>query len=454
MTAPLYALGRFCARHHYATIAAWVIVAAVLVVAGQRSEGQTNDNLTLPGTGSTIATELLEDNLPAEAYGSNPLTIVAGEGKSLAEPENREAIAATVKRLEALPEVSGLVSPLSPEGKTLNSRDGRTAYIPVYLNVSPGELSEDEAQAVLDTAEPAEAAGLEASIGSYVGSQLSQPSTELSEVVGLGAAVIVLLFSFGTATAMGLPIISAILGLASSLSILRLLEGAIQVPEHRHDAGDDDRARRRDRLRPVHRHPPQTPARRRDRAARVDRAARSPPRAAPSPSPASRSSSRSARWRSPVSTWSAPSASPRRSPSSPRSAPRSPCCRRCSGRSAPGSTRSVGGEGRPAGTSSRMAGGAGRPGRRPPAPLRDDRAGGAAGAGDPAARPRAGPERRRRDADLDHLAPVLRRDQRRVRARSQRAAADRRRTRRSGGSENGAAEALGRRSAKTRTSSR
>jgi len=230
VTAPLYALGRFCARHHYATIAAWVIVAAVLVVAGQRSEGQTNDNLTLPGTGSTIATELLEDNLPAEAYGSNPLTIVAGEGKSLAEPENREAIAATVKRLEALPEVSGLVSPLSPEGKTLNSRDGRTAYVPVYLNVSPGELSEDEAQAVLDTAEPAEAAGLEASIGSYVGSQLSQPSTELSEVVGLGAAVIVLLFSFGTATAMGLPIISAILGLASSLSILRLLEGAIQVP--------------------------------------------------------------------------------------------------------------------------------------------------------------------------------------------------------------------------------
>ena len=70
MTAPLYAIGRFCSRHHYPTIAAWLVVAVVLVVAGQASGDKTNDNLTLPGTGSTIATELLEDNLPEQAYGS------------------------------------------------------------------------------------------------------------------------------------------------------------------------------------------------------------------------------------------------------------------------------------------------------------------------------------------------------------------------------------------------
>ena len=229
MTAPLYAVGRFCSRHHWLTIGAWVILAAVLVVAGQRSEGQTNDNLTLPGTGSTIATELLEENLPGQAYGANPLTLVAPEG-SFAQQRNREAIAATVKRLETLTDVSGTISPLSPEGTTLISRDGKVAYIPVYLNVSPGELSEEEAQGVLDAAQPAEAAGLEASIGSYVGSQLSQPSTESSEVVGLTAAVIILLIAFGTAAAMSLPILSAIIGLASALSIIRLLESVIQVP--------------------------------------------------------------------------------------------------------------------------------------------------------------------------------------------------------------------------------
>ena len=72
MTAPLYAIGRFCSRHHYPTIAVWLIAAVVLVVVGQASGDKTNDNLTLPGTGSTIATELLEDNLPEQAYGSNP----------------------------------------------------------------------------------------------------------------------------------------------------------------------------------------------------------------------------------------------------------------------------------------------------------------------------------------------------------------------------------------------
>ena len=205
------------------------MLAAVLVVAGQRAEGQTNDNLTLPGTDSTIATELLEDNIPAQAYGANPLTIVAPEGQ-FTDPEYQEAIAATVKRLESIPYVSGFVDPLSEEGKTLFSEDGKVVYIPVYLSISPGELSESEARRVLDAAEPAAAAGLETSIGSYVGSQLSQPSTESSDVVGLAAAIVILLISFGTVTAMSLPIASAILGLATSLSIIRLLEGVIQVP--------------------------------------------------------------------------------------------------------------------------------------------------------------------------------------------------------------------------------
>jgi RND superfamily putative drug exporter len=229
VTGPLYAIGRFCSRHHYLAIGAWILVAAVLVVAGQRSEGQTNNNLTLPGSGSTTATELLEDNLPGEANGANPLTIVSDQG-SLAKRDSQEAIAKTVKRLEAIPYVSAVVDPLGPQGKSLFSRNGKVVYVPVYLSVSPGDLGESEAQRVLDAAEPAETVGLETSVGGYVGSQLSQPSTELSEVVGIGAAVIILLISFGTAAAMSLPIVSAILGLASSLSILRLLESVIQVP--------------------------------------------------------------------------------------------------------------------------------------------------------------------------------------------------------------------------------
>ncbi|MEX0972184.1 MAG: MMPL family transporter [Solirubrobacterales bacterium] len=229
VTGPLYAIGRFCSRHHHATIAVWFVLAAALVLAGQASNSKTNDNLTLPGTGSTEATELLEESLPEQAYGNNPLVIVSEQGQLTAPPQS-EAIERTVKRLEALNEVNSVTDPLGPTGKDLLSPDRRIGYIPVYLKIAPGELTEAEAQRVLDAAAPVEAAGLEASVGGYVGQQLSNPSTEFSELIGLTAAVIILLFAFGTVTAMLLPILSAVLGLACALSIIRLLEGVVQVP--------------------------------------------------------------------------------------------------------------------------------------------------------------------------------------------------------------------------------
>jgi putative drug exporter of the RND superfamily len=229
MTGPLYAIGRFCSRHRWPTIAAWLIVAGALVVAAQSSETRTNDNLTLPGTNSTIATELLEDNLPEQAYGNNPL-VFRSPGGALTEPKYSAAITESVKRLGALPEVSSAIDPLSPAGAEFLSKDKTIAYVPVYLDVGPGELTEDEAQAVLDAGNPAEAAGLETSVGGYVGQQLSKPSTEISEAIGLTAAVIILLFAFGTATAMALPIVSAVIGLACALSVMRLLESVVQVP--------------------------------------------------------------------------------------------------------------------------------------------------------------------------------------------------------------------------------
>jgi putative drug exporter of the RND superfamily len=231
VTGPLYAIGRFCSRHHYPTIALWLSVAVVLVIAGQASGDKTNDNLTLPGTGSTIATELLEDNLPQQAYGSNPLAFEAKSG-TLTEPKRAAAIEESIERLRAMPAVNSAIDPLSKEGIAagLLSKDEKIAYTPVVLGVGPGELTEEQAEAVLDAANPAERAGLETSVGAYVGQQLSKPDTGVSDAIGIAAAIVILLFAFGTATAMVMPIGSAIVGLAISLSIIRLLENAIEVP--------------------------------------------------------------------------------------------------------------------------------------------------------------------------------------------------------------------------------
>src|SRR5215510_2044847 len=99
MTGPLYAIGRFCSRHHWPVIGTWIVLAIALVLIGQAGGSKTSENLTLPGTDSTIATELLEDNLPEQAYGSNPLTLEAHSGK-LTDPKYSAAIAETVERLE------------------------------------------------------------------------------------------------------------------------------------------------------------------------------------------------------------------------------------------------------------------------------------------------------------------------------------------------------------------
>jgi RND superfamily putative drug exporter len=229
VTGPLYAVGRFCSRHHWPVIGAWLALTIALVAISSAAGSQTSENLTLPGTGSTISTELLEENLPQQAYGSNPLVFEAPAGKSLSEPKYAAAIEETVARLQKLPNVNSAESPLQKGSKTI-SEDQRLAYVPVVLADGPGEIDEEEAEEILDTAAPAEKAGVDASIGGYVGQQLSKPETEFAEVVGLVAAVIILLFAFGTATAMMLPIVSAIIGLGCALSIIKLLEHTLQVP--------------------------------------------------------------------------------------------------------------------------------------------------------------------------------------------------------------------------------
>ena len=230
MTGPLYAIGRFCSRHHWPTIGVWILAAVALVLVGQAGDSKTNDNLTLPGTGSTRATELLEDNLPEQAFGSNPLVFQAKAGEVLTAPKYTSAIDESVTRLNALHDVNSAVNPLSPQGAAFLSKDRSVAYVPVILGVGPGELTEAQALAVLDAGKPAEAAGLNVSVGAYVGSALSKPDTGASDAIGIAAAIVILLFAFGTATAMVLPIFSAILGLACSLSIIRLLEHVVQVP--------------------------------------------------------------------------------------------------------------------------------------------------------------------------------------------------------------------------------
>src|SRR6201996_5070523 len=130
MTGPLYAIGRWCSRHHWPVIGAWIVLAIALVAISQATGSKTSENLTLPGTGSTLATELLEENLPEQAYGSNPLVLEAPAGKKLSEAPFAKAVEETAANLEKLPDVNSAMSPLAPESQTLSQKHPNIGYIP------------------------------------------------------------------------------------------------------------------------------------------------------------------------------------------------------------------------------------------------------------------------------------------------------------------------------------
>ena len=210
-------------------IAAWIVIAVAVHVVAASAGQDWNDNLTLPGTGSTRATDLLQAKLPQQAYGSIPLALKDPNG-TLGDANSKDAIDETVKNLKATPHVIRVVSPLDPNASALLSKDRTIGYISVSLNIGSAATSVEEAQAILDAADPAKAAGLDVSVGGYVGQKLSKPATESSEAIGLAAAVIILIFAFGTVTAMLLPIITAVIGLVITLALVTFVGHATDVP--------------------------------------------------------------------------------------------------------------------------------------------------------------------------------------------------------------------------------
>jgi uncharacterized membrane protein YdfJ with MMPL/SSD domain len=225
----LYRIGLFTARHRWFVVAAWILVSVVLLAAFRAFGGNTANNLDLPGTDSQAATDLLSERFPPQQNGTNPIVFHSANGKVTA-GANEKAIKSAHAAIKKVRHVVSATSPYGKKGAAQVSKDKRTAFIPVLLNVGNEDLTEHIAASVLDAAKPARDAGLEVAAGGSIGSELSEPATESSEVVGLTAAMVILAFTFGTLVAMGMPIVSAVVGLLAGLSVIGLLANVVQVP--------------------------------------------------------------------------------------------------------------------------------------------------------------------------------------------------------------------------------
>ncbi len=229
MTGVLYGLARLCARRRFVVLALWVVVTVALVAVSQRLGDNTNDNLKLPGTNSQLATDTLSKSFPDQANGTSPIVLHAGSGK-LTDSKYANAVNQAAADVAKAPDVANVVNPLTQQGANQLSKDKATGYLSVTLSVSPGALSVSDVQTIINAAtKPAEAAGLQVETGGQLGQKVSKPATESSELIGILAAMVILTLTFGSAVAMVLPIFNAILALACTLSIVRILSHVMTV---------------------------------------------------------------------------------------------------------------------------------------------------------------------------------------------------------------------------------
>ncbi len=225
MASLLYRLGHLAVRHRRVVLGIWL---ALLVGVGALSVafgGETSDELTLPGTESQQAFDLLEAKFPAQAGSSTRVVFAAPEGATLDDPAAMAAIDGVMADTEA---VEGVGSSTSPSDTGTISPDGTVAFGEVRYPVGGLEVTDATLEGVVSATGSAVEAGLVVEFGGEVipGAEMEPPS---SEAIGLAVAVVVLLVSFGSVLAMGLPLITALIGLGIGLTSITLLSAVVDL---------------------------------------------------------------------------------------------------------------------------------------------------------------------------------------------------------------------------------
>ena len=221
--AVLSALGRWCGRHRKLVVLLWVLLAVGLLAGARLVDGDTADDVVVPGSDSEAANALLSE---ADMFSqqSSQLVLTAPRGEHVDSPEFQAAVRDTVHAVSAVPGIGTVPARVEPS-------PNRTAVrfaVPLDSGVSADKAL---GQRVLDAAEPARAAGMDVALGGALGRQLSALNSRPSEVIGIVAALVVLLLAFGSAVAALLPIVTAVVVVAGGLAGLDMLKSVVSIPD-------------------------------------------------------------------------------------------------------------------------------------------------------------------------------------------------------------------------------
>jgi putative drug exporter of the RND superfamily len=222
------AVARWCIRHRFAVIAAWVIVLIGLSAIAQAAKSDYNNPFSLPGTGSATAQQLLARTIPAQSGDSDTIVWQVRAG-TVRTPAVVARMSGVLNRISKFPEVAAVTSPYGPGGAGQISHDGRIAYATVGFTRPSGNLAGADVTRVIDAAEAAREPGLEIQLGGQAIGNTEQAPLSVSSAVGVLAAAVVLFIAFGSLLAMLLPLITAIAGVVSGLMGIVLLTHVVNV---------------------------------------------------------------------------------------------------------------------------------------------------------------------------------------------------------------------------------
>jgi RND superfamily putative drug exporter len=222
------AIARWCYRHRFVVIAAWVVALFGLGALSQAVKSDYNNSFSLPGTGSTAAQQLLARAVPAQAGDSDTIVWQVDHG-TVRDPAVAARMTAMLRQVATMPEVAAVVGPYGPRGAAQVSRDGRTAYATVDFARQANALAKADVTRVIDAAKAVRAPGLDVQLGGQAIETTEQAPLSTSSTVGVLAAAVVLFIAFGSLLAMLLPLVTAIAGVGGGLMAITPLTHAMNV---------------------------------------------------------------------------------------------------------------------------------------------------------------------------------------------------------------------------------
>jgi RND superfamily putative drug exporter len=211
----------WCTGHRKTVIIGWIVALVVAIGISSAVGSAFSEDFKLPASDSTDAFNLLESKFPAQS-GDTATIVFKAEG-GIKSPPVRRTMEGLFVEAEALPHVSEVASPYAGGGAAAIDKDGKIAYATVQYDVFTNELEKDDTKKLVDDAGAASGSGLQVELGGQpIEEARAEEEGDASFMIGLLAAVVILLLTFGSVVAMGLPLVTALFALGVGLSLVTL----------------------------------------------------------------------------------------------------------------------------------------------------------------------------------------------------------------------------------------